>query len=147
MVRKDGVVGAYKNGKKANSTITTENSTTTYPLTIGKEPNSAEFFNGIISIVSALLGITLTFIISAIISRKLSQIIKVSNKIASGNLKVESIDYSGKDEIAELSKATKAMRERLQSMIQEISTVSNVVSHKSNELSITSAEVKAAANK
>jgi methyl-accepting chemotaxis protein len=95
-------------------------------------------------IISALLGITLTFIISAIISRKLSQIIKVSNEIASGNLKIEPIEYSGKDEVAELSKATNAMRERLQSMIQEISTVSHVVNQKSNELSITSAEVKAA---
>lgn len=95
-------------------------------------------------IVSALMGIISVMVISSIISKKLNQIIMISNEIADGNLNVESVEYKGMDEIGQLSKATNSMKEKLQSMIQEISAVSAIVTHKSSELTVTSDEVKAA---
>lgn len=94
--------------------------------------------------VSAVLGISSILVIEKFISAKLSQIVNVSNEIASGNLNVKPIEYNGKDEIAELSKATNSMKEKLQLMIQEISVVSNDVSDKSSELNIAANEVRAA---
>lgn len=95
-------------------------------------------------IVSAVLGIGSILLIGKVISTKLSQLVKVSNEIAAGNLNVESVEYTGKDEISDLSKATNAMKERLQAMIQEISAVSTEVNERSIVLNTSSNEVKAA---
>nr|WP_197414397.1 HAMP domain-containing methyl-accepting chemotaxis protein [Bacillus sp. FJAT-29937] len=99
---------------------------------------------GISIVISAALGIVSILVIGKIISRKLGQIVHLSNEVASGNLNVEAIDYDGSDEIAELGKATNSMKEKLQAMIQEISAVSTYVTEKSGELNIAATEVKAA---
>ncbi|MGN7398618.1 methyl-accepting chemotaxis protein [Cytobacillus praedii] len=99
---------------------------------------------GISILVSAGLGIASILFIGKIISNKLGHIVHLSNEIAAGNLNVDAIEYDGKDEIAELSKATNSMKERLQSMIQEISAVSSYVTEKSSELNIAANEVGAA---
>ncbi|MBY0120933.1 methyl-accepting chemotaxis protein [Bacillus sp. S/N-304-OC-R1] len=95
-------------------------------------------------IISAALGIASILIIGKIISNQLGKIVHLSNEVASGNLNVETIDYDGNDEIAELGMAANSMKERLQAMIQEISAVSNFVTDKSGELNIAANEVKAA---
>ena len=95
-------------------------------------------------VISIVLGVSLILTISKFISRKLSQIVHVSNEIAAGNLNVELVEYDGKDEIAELSRATNSMQENLQGMIQEISAVSSFVTEKSGELTIAANDVKAA---
>ena len=99
---------------------------------------------GVSIVVSAFLGISSILVIGRIISSKLGQIVHLSNEIAAGNLNVDSIEYDGKDEIAELSRATNSMKERLQAMIQEISAVSSFVTDRSGELNIAANEVKAA---
>ncbi len=99
---------------------------------------------GVSIVISAFLGIASILVIGRIISNKLGQIVYVSNEIAAGNLNVESIEYTGNDEIAELSRATNSMKERLQAMIQEISAVSSFVTERSGELNIAANEVKAA---
>lgn len=99
---------------------------------------------GISIVISAALGILSILIIGKIISGKLSQIVHLSNEIAAGNLNVELVEYDGSDEIAELSIATNAMKNKLQAMIQEISAVSSYVTEKSRELNIAANEVKAA---
>ncbi|WNS76957.1 methyl-accepting chemotaxis protein [Bacillus sp. DTU_2020_1000418_1_SI_GHA_SEK_038] len=99
---------------------------------------------GISIVISAALGIVSILVIGKFISTQLSQIVHLSNEVASGNLKVDAIDYDGTDEIAELGKATNSMKEKLQAMIQEISAVSTYVTEKSGELNIAASEVKAA---
>ena len=99
---------------------------------------------GVSIIISATLGIACILFIGRIISNKLGQIVHLSNEIAGGNLNVDEVEYDGNDEIAELSRATNSMKERLQSMIQEISAVSNYVTEKSGELNIAANEVRAA---
>ncbi|WP_442874264.1 methyl-accepting chemotaxis protein [Cytobacillus sp. NCCP-133] len=98
---------------------------------------------GISIIISAILGIASILFIGRIISRKLNQIVQVSNEIAAGNLNVSSVEYDGKDEIAELSRAINSMKEKLQTMIQEINFVSGYVTERSGELNIAANEVKA----
>lgn len=99
---------------------------------------------GVSILISAALGILSILIIGRIISSKLGQLVHLSNEIAAGNLNVELVEYDGRDEIAELSKATNSMKERLQAMIQEISAVSSYVTEKSGELNIAANEVKSA---
>lgn len=94
-------------------------------------------------IISTIIGILAIVLIGAIISRKLRHIVSVSNEIAAGNLHVDLIESDGKDEIAELSRATSLMKEKLRSMIQEISVVSNHVNSKSGELNVAASEVRA----
>ncbi|HYK72230.1 MAG TPA: methyl-accepting chemotaxis protein [Pseudoneobacillus sp.] len=94
-------------------------------------------------IVSTIIGILAIVLIGAIISRKLRHIVSVSNEIAAGNLNVDLIESDGKDEIADLSRATSLMKEKLRSMIQEISAVSNHVNSKSGELNVAASEVRA----
>lgn len=99
---------------------------------------------GISIIISGIFGIASILFIGRIISRKLNQIVHVSNEIASGNLNVESVEYDGDDEVAELSRAINSMKEKLQTMIQEINSVSGYVTERSGELNISANEVRAA---
>ena len=94
--------------------------------------------------ISAALGIACILIMGRIVSRKLGQIVNVSNEISSGNLTVASVEYTGKDEIADLSRAINAMKEKLQAMIQEIQGVSSYVTNQSRELNGAAEEVKEA---
>lgn len=99
---------------------------------------------GISIIVSAILGIASIVFIGRIISKKLTSIVQFSNEIAKGNLNVDSVVYEGNDEVAQLSRAMNSMKEKLQTMIQEINAVSGYVTERSGELNIAANEVKAA---
>ncbi len=99
---------------------------------------------GISIVVSAFLAISSLMMIGKIISRKLGQIVHVSNEIAAGNLNVQSLEYDGQDEIAELSQATNTMKDNLQNIIKEITSVSQYVTDRSGELNTAAGEVKAA---
>ncbi len=95
-------------------------------------------------IVSAAVGIITIILVSRVISSRLNQIVDVANEISNGNLHVDLVQTSDKDEITTLSKAIDTMKNQLQSMIQEISAVSSAVNDRSGELTLASLEVKAA---
>lgn len=95
-------------------------------------------------IISAAVGIITIILVSRAISSRLNQIVEVTNEISNGNLDVELMVTSDKDEITDLSKAIDTMKNQLQSMIQEISAVSSSVNDRSGELTLASLEVKAA---
>jgi methyl-accepting chemotaxis protein len=95
-------------------------------------------------IVSAAIGIITILLVSRAISSRLNQIVEVANEISNGNLDVELVQTSDKDEITDLSKAIDTMKNQLRSMIQEISAVSSAVNDRSGELTLASMEVKAA---
>ncbi|MCM3603541.1 methyl-accepting chemotaxis protein [Robertmurraya korlensis] len=95
-------------------------------------------------IVSAAIGIITIILVSRAISNRLNQIVEVTNEISNGNLDVEWVITSDKDEITDLSNAIGTMKNQLQSMIQEISAVSSAVNDSSGELTLASLEVKAA---
>ncbi len=95
-------------------------------------------------ILSSLIGIASMVIIGRQIRTQFNKLIDVSNHIAEGNLNVDVIKFKGNNEIAALSQAVNTMRENLQTMIKEISTVSGQVSERSQILTISSNEIKAA---
>ncbi|KON89329.1 chemotaxis protein [Sporosarcina globispora] len=99
---------------------------------------------GVSIIISAFLGVASILFIGRIISKKLTGIVHFSNEIAGGNLSADSVEYDGDDEIAQLSRAMNSMKEKLQTMIQEINLVSGYVTERSGELNIAANEVKAA---
>ncbi|WP_117168280.1 methyl-accepting chemotaxis protein [Paraliobacillus sediminis] len=93
-------------------------------------------------IISILIGSTLVFYISRNISRNLKNVVKVSNKIADGDLTVNTLTYQGKDEIGRISLAMNKMSANLREMIQNISNVSEVVNNQSEKLTDSANEVK-----
>ncbi len=95
-------------------------------------------------VVSSVLGVASILLIGRLISGKLSQIVTLSNEVAAGNLNIESVEMEGEDELAELSRASNSMKEKLQAMIQEISAVSTYVTDRSGELNISANEVRSA---
>lgn len=95
-------------------------------------------------VVSTIIAILSLVIIGRNIGKQLNHVVRVSNRIADGNLNVDAIQVKGHDEIGLLGTSLNVMNENLRSMIREISTVSNQVTSKSSELMVSSSEVKAA---
>ncbi|WP_432661878.1 methyl-accepting chemotaxis protein [Wukongibacter baidiensis] len=96
-----------------------------------------------ISIVIAIVtGCIVIILVSRSINRNLSQIVNTVNKISKGDLKIEKIDYNGKDEIGELFIATSQMQNKLRKIIQEINMSSLEVSSQGKNLDQIAKEVK-----
>jgi methyl-accepting chemotaxis protein len=113
-------------------------------ITRVKESQQGTFLTLIASmIVSILLGTILVFLISRLISRNLGEVVEVSNKIASGDLTIQTIDYHGKDEIGQIALAVNTMSSNLRHMIQQIFEISDTVINQSQVLTHSANEVKA----
>ncbi|WP_231735259.1 methyl-accepting chemotaxis protein [Gracilibacillus massiliensis] len=93
-------------------------------------------------IISIIISIILITIVNRMIAKNLTQVVEVSNQIADGNLKVQSIDYKGNDEIGQLANSMNTMSANLRNIIEQVSTVSDTVSAQSEELNQSSNEVK-----
>lgn len=92
-------------------------------------------FTLIISVVSALvLGSVIVFIISRSISRKLYRVVRVLDQISDGNLKVETIRFDGRDEVAQLSGSINKTLLQLKGMISGIKDASEKVENESTEM-------------
>lgn len=92
-------------------------------------------FTLIISVVSALvLGSVIVFIISRGISRKLYRVVRVLDQISDGNLKVETIRFDGRDEVAQLSGSINKTLLQLKGMISGIKDASEKVENESTEM-------------
>ncbi|MDL4839021.1 methyl-accepting chemotaxis protein [Aquibacillus rhizosphaerae] len=108
-----------------------------------KESQQLTFFALTISmIVSIVVGSVLVFFISRKVSRNLKKVVEVSDKIADGDLSIQSIDYQGKDEIGRIATAINVMGSNLRTMIQNIVNVSETVNSQSEKLSHSANEVK-----
>ncbi|SHJ56601.1 methyl-accepting chemotaxis protein [Geosporobacter subterraneus DSM 17957] len=97
----------------------------------------------IISIVSAaVLGSTILLLISRGISKNLHQIVDITNKVSKGDLTVSKNQYSGRDEIGQLSASVNVMIQNLQNMIQGISQSALTVDEESSAFRKIADEVK-----
>ncbi|WP_369414015.1 methyl-accepting chemotaxis protein [Aquibacillus saliphilus] len=94
-------------------------------------------------IISIVIGGSLAFILSRTVSKNLNKVVAISNQIAEGNLKVETINYDGKDEIGRIAFSINKMTTNLRNMIQQVSDISETVKGKSEELTQSSNEIKA----
>ncbi len=93
--------------------------------------------------ISIIIGGLLVFSISRVVSRNLNEVVAVSNKIADGDLSIQTIDYDGNDEIGQLATATNTMATNLRTIIQQVSEISETVSGQSEELTQSASEVRA----
>lgn len=94
------------------------------------------------NVVSIIIGLAIMIIISRIITTNLQKVVTLTQEISQGNLKAESIDYEGKDEIGQLSSAMNTLRSNMQNILIEVMNASMSVSASSEELTQSSREVK-----
>ncbi|SHM97294.1 methyl-accepting chemotaxis protein [Gracilibacillus kekensis] len=93
-------------------------------------------------VISIIISIILIVIVNRIIAKNLTQVVEVSNQIADGNLRVNTINYNGNDEIGQLANSMNTMSANLRNIIKQVSNVSDTVSAQSEELNQSSNEVK-----
>ncbi len=98
---------------------------------------SSETLILIISIV--VIAVILSIIIAKLITKPIKKMVKVSQRIAIGDL-TEEIKIPSKDETGELTSALKDMQEHLRHLIGEIKSTVDDVTSASNNLSISSEE-------
>ena len=96
----------------------------------------------IVNIVSILIGLIIMIFISRMISSHLKNVVSVTTEIASGNLTVEQVNYNGKDEIGQLSKAINTLRNNMRNILHKVAQASNSVSSSSDVLTLSAREVK-----
>lgn len=94
-------------------------------------------------VVSLIIGVLLSIIISRVVSRNLNKVVALSDKIASGDLTVEHINYEGRDEIGRLAASVNGMGDNLRQIITQVTEVSETVTSQSEELTQSANEVKA----
>ncbi|MEJ6951818.1 methyl-accepting chemotaxis protein [Natronospora cellulosivora (SeqCode)] len=91
----------------------------------------------IIGLIAIVLAIVFTYLVSRIISKPIIKLSEISEKIAAGDLSVNSEeldDYISKDEIGLLASSSKKMHNNLKSMITQLMVTAENVSATSEEL-------------
>ena len=89
-----------------------------------------------LSLVVTILVILLGCIITYSVSKRLKGIIEVAHVIAGGNL-TQSVDSSGKDEIADVCSALGEMQEKMTTVIRDINRNSTEIASASSQVSAT----------
>ena len=97
-------------------------------------------------LLSIIIGGTLVFFTNRTISRNLNKVVNISNQIADGDLNVEKLEFTGKDELGQLAFSINTMTENLRNMIIQISKISETVHSHSEELTQSSNEVSTGAD-
>ncbi|WP_281889837.1 methyl-accepting chemotaxis protein [Paenibacillus sp. YYML68] len=93
-------------------------------------------------VLSTAIGLAITLSISRLIKRQMDQLIRISDRIADGDLTVEDMLHAGQDEIGKLSQSVYKMAENLRTIIIKMSGVSEQVSNQSAMMLRASNEVQ-----
>jgi len=97
----------------------------------------------LISIVTAgIIGFLFIYLVNRKIQNDLHNVVDVANDISTGNLSIEPLDATSRDEIGQLSTAINAMHANLRSLIENVVTATNSVSEQSRDLTEASNEVQ-----
>lgn len=91
-------------------------------------------FGLIISIVSIILALSLGLIISTKISRKITNLSEITNKLAEGDLSVIDIIIKGNDETDQLATSFNTMKNNLHELVKQVYLTSEQVAASSEEL-------------
>ncbi|MFW6409719.1 MAG: methyl-accepting chemotaxis protein [Halanaerobiales bacterium] len=117
---------------------------------LGTAMPTSEYMEGLSNyrssiIMALIIAIILAAIIIIIMTRRFLKPVKKSinfaGEIAAGNLKVDSIDYDGKDEIGMLVESLNKMKNSLSSVIEEVSDLIEQLASFSEEISASGDEV------
>ncbi len=87
-----------------------------------------------LSLIAIALSMLITYIITQAITKPLSEAVKVSNKLAEGNLDMQ-IVAKGADETGQLLRAMSNMVEKLKDVVSDVKTASDNVASGSQQLS------------
>ncbi|MGJ7911946.1 methyl-accepting chemotaxis protein [Neobacillus sp. LXY-1] len=96
----------------------------------------------VLSIISIVAGLAISYIIGQKISKPLIFLKKAAEKIASGDLTDEEIKIKNKDEIGELADSFNQMTGNLRDLLQQVSMNANQVTATSEELSASAEETR-----
>ena len=104
--------------------------------------NSAKILISIITIITLLLGLSIAYWISNLISKPIKLLSETASKIAAGDLTTNEIQIKTKnnDEISELVKAFNKMTNNLRKLISEMSTAASKVAISAEEMTTGAAE-------
>jgi len=107
---------------------------------------SAKWSMGIIFLVSILTSGIIAWLLSRMIVGRLHQCVVCLQKVAQGDLSVEPLKISDKDEIGQLGIATNTMLESLRNIVSTVSKTAQQVAASSEELSSSAEQSALAAN-
>jgi len=104
--------------------------------------NSTKILISIITIITLLLGLSIAYWISNLISKPIKLLSEAASKIAAGDLTTSEIQIKTKnnDEISELVKAFNKMTNNLRKLISEMSTAASKVAISAEEMTTGAAE-------
>lgn len=100
----------------------------------------------VVSVIALLLGLSIAYYISRIISRPVTALAGAAKQIAGGNLTVDDLNVKNKDEIRELAQSFNQMKQNLRVLIRKVSESSEQVAASSEELYASSEQSTNAAN-
>jgi Methyl-accepting chemotaxis protein len=98
---------------------------------------SQSTFMIIVIIIGALLAISLGFIVANMISKPLTQLVKVANSVTKGDLDI-SVDVDGKDEVGILAGAFMAMTKNMNDVMSNINAAAEQVASGARQVSSSS---------
>lgn len=107
-----------------------------------KVVNSAKLLISMITVITLLLGLSIAYWISNLISKPIKLLSEAASKIAEGDLTTNEIQIKTKsnDEISELVKAFNKMTNNLRKLISEMSTAASQVAISAEEMTTGAAE-------
>jgi methyl-accepting chemotaxis protein len=96
-------------------------------------------------ILSFIFAIILLTFVGRKIAKNLKDVVKLCKELSNGNLMVNRMNYNGRDEIGEISRAMNELADQLQNSIHDITKSADLVSEMSNTLQM-NAETSSRAN-
>jgi len=104
--------------------------------------NQSRYLLIIANIVSIVTGIVIMLFISLTVYRHLAKVVRMMTEMAEGNLTVDEINYDGRDEIGQLSKAANTLKNNMNQVLKKVSQAAQAVQISSEGLNTASKEVK-----
>ena len=95
----------------------------------------------LITLVAAIIGFTVAYLISRSILTRLSLVLETANSISDGDISKSAIVHKGEDEIDALADATNRMSVSLNSLLESISNVVSEVRTSSTEIADTNNQI------
>lgn len=96
----------------------------------------------IVIAVVLVLGILIALFISRLIAKPLGIVVERINQVSQGNLSFTDLEVKNKDEIGILANSVNEMNRSLQRIVTKVVDVSGLMNKQSNDLSVSSQEVK-----
>src|SRR5690625_5229714 len=104
--------------------------------------NQSRYLLIIANIVSIVTGIVIMLFISLTVYRHLAKVVRMMTEMAEGNLTVDEINYDGRDEIGQISKAANTLKNNMNQVLKKVSQAAQAVQISSEGLNTASKEVK-----